>query len=152
MYDALVFLNTLKENNKINKIKIVTGAIGYGFITWSEKFQKGNHFKNRSINRKAAMNYVEKYCDYCYLTENDNGAEDVVSICNELSSYLKNVKYEIIIDREKAIKKAIADLQENEALLISGRGNRKILCTGEKSIKIISDYDIARKTIGELDG
>ena len=67
-------------------------------------------------------------------------------ICLELQNNLNNhVKSEIVLDREEAIKKAIKKAQTNDVILISGRGNRSILCDTETKAKVFRDKDIIIK-------
>ena len=89
--------------------------------------------------------------DYVYITESDSGKEDALEICNELQSYLsKEVPSMVIVDRKKAIMKAIEELEDDEALLITGRGNREILCDGENHIKLLKDSNVVNEALEEL--
>ena len=66
-----------------------------------------------------ARNYIlNDEVDYVYLTESDNANERVEDICMEMKQYLTKTKSEIIPSRSDAIKKAIIDSTEGDAILI----------------------------------
>lgn len=144
-------LKILKEQGKVNKIKLVVGSTGYGYKYWEEKFKTEEFAKQRKKYRKYAMNLLKDIVDDVYLTESDNGKENVMDICNELQKYLdKNIYSTIIVDREKAIKQAILDSQEGDVVFISGRGNRRVLCDSETTFKLVKDSEVVEKVIREL--
>ncbi len=144
-------LNSLKNKGEIKKIKVVVGAIGYGYKTWDDKFNFGKHFETRHESRKYAMELLKQYADKVYLTENDNAAEDVMEICQELQGYLKQVvPSKIITDREEAISKAIKESDVGDVIFISGRGNRRILCDTETTMKLVKDSEVVEKVLEEL--
>lgn len=143
-------LSKLKETGKIKNIKVVLGSVGHGFINWDDTFNKGRHFQKRHETRSYVAKLLKDYADYVYLTENDQGVESVQEIGEEIKIALGTVKSEIIPNREEAIKKAIENSKVGDVIFISGRGNRKILCTGEKAIKFVSDIEIVNETIKKL--
>ena len=147
---ALENFERYKENKEIKKIKVLTGSIGHGFKTWKEKYKDEKFIKNRTTSRKYAMEQVDKYADFAYLTENDNALEDVLNICLELQSYLPNTESKIIIDRKEAIKKMIEESKEGDLLFISGRGNKRLLCYSENKCKVLKDLDVVEEVIKEL--
>lgn len=144
-------LNYLKNEGLINKIKVVVGAIGSNFKTWNDKFKTDQHLRNRQHARKYAMDYIKKYADFVYITEQDNAAEDVIKICNELQSYLDDEIPSVIIkDREQAIQKALEESNKGDVIFISGRGNRKTLCVSEDKMKLFHDSDIVEKCLKKI--
>lgn len=144
-------LKILKEQGKVNKIKVVVGSTGYGYKYWEERFKTEDFANQRKEYRQYAMNLLKGVVDYVYLTESDNGKENVMDICSELQNYLdKNIKSTIIVDREKAIKQAILDSQEGDVVFISGRGNRRVLCDSETTMKLLKDSDVVENVIKEL--
>ena len=147
---ALEEYNKFKTNKEINSVKVVVGAVGTGFKTWNDRYKSDLFLSKRSESRKYAMSIVEKYADFAYLTCNDNAKENVLDICEELQGYLLNCPTKIIVDREEAIKMAIRESKEGDLIFISGRGNRRILCNGESTIKLLKDKEVVEKTIKEL--
>ena len=128
----------------------MVGALGSGFMTWDDTFNKGRHYQLRHETRKYASELLNKYADFVYLTENDNGVESVEAICKELQSYLTNCDSIIIKNREDAISEAIKTSPINSAILIAGRGNRRILCNSENTIKLIKDSEVVEKLLIDL--
>lgn len=144
-------LKTLKNKDEIKKIKVVIGSMGSGFKHWEERFKSQEFIENRSKIRKYACELLKQYVDFVYLTENDNGAESVLDICAELQNNLeKKVSSIIIEDREKAIRQAILDSEKGDAIFISGRGNRRILCNTATTMKLVKDSEVVEKVLSEL--
>lgn len=139
---ALEYIKTKKSKENI---RVVIGSVGYGYKYWIKEFQNGNHVENRHKYRKYACSLLDGSVKKVYITENDNGKEDVRSICNELKSYLNNTESEVIIDRKEAIKKAVEEMNTEDVLLIIGRGNRRVLVNGEESIKLLQDKEVVRE-------
>ncbi len=147
---SLEYLKTLKEKGKISSIIVVVGSLGSGFVTWDDTFNKGRHYQLRHETRKYAAKLLNKYADFVYLTENDNANESVEDICKELQSYLTNCDSIIIKNREDAISEAIKTSPINSAILIAGRGNRRILCNSKNTIKLIKDSEVVEKVLKDL--
>lgn len=144
-------LKELKEQGKVNKIKVVVGSMGHGYKHWEEKFKTKEFVTQRKEVRKYAMSLLIGIADYVYLTESDSGKENPINICEEMKSYLSDeVSSTIIVDREEAIKQAILDSEEGDVVFISGRGNRRILCNSETTFKLVKDSEVVEKVIKEL--
>lgn len=144
-------LKVLKDEGKIKRIKVVVGSMGYGYKNWGERFKTEEFASQRKEVRKYAMNLLKGVVDYVYLTESDSGKENPLNICKEMQSYLnEDVPSIIILDREEAIKKAIYDAQEGDVVFISGRGNRRVLCNSENTIKLLKDSDVVKEVLEEL--
>ena len=56
----------------------------------------------------------------------------------------------IIVDREEAIKQAIYDSKEGDVVFISGRGNRRVLCNSENTMKLLKDSDVVKQALEQL--
>ncbi len=149
--ETLECLKELKEKNLINNIIVVTGSIGKNFSTWNDTFKTKRYFDSIAPARKYAMDVLNEYADYVYLTENDNASEKVKDICTELKQYLKDdIRSVIICNREKAIKKAILESKPKDAIFITGRGNKRIMCTTKDTIKFVKDTDVIEELLKEL--
>lgn len=148
---TLECLQELKEKNIVGKIKVVVGSLGTNFHTWDEKFKSNRYLESVKPSRIFACELLKKYADYAYLTENDNASESVTDICKELQSYLEDVIPSTIVEnREEAIKKAILESNPYDVIFISGRGNRRILCTTKDKMKLLKDTDVVEKILKEL--
>ncbi|MBE5816948.1 MAG: UDP-N-acetylmuramyl-tripeptide synthetase [Clostridiales bacterium] len=77
------------------------------------------------MRRKDIGTLAGQYAYRVFLTRSDPNFEDVNSICEEIASFIKPFgdKYEIIIDREKAIHKAVTTARENEIIMVTGKGD-----------------------------
>ena len=139
-------LKNLKDQGKVNQIKVVVGSMGHGYKNWEEKFKTEEFAKKRKGVRKYAMNLLKGVVDHVYLTESDSGKEKPLDICEEMKSYLNDeVPSTIIVDREQAIKQALMESQEGDVVFISGRGNRRVLCNSETTMKLLKDSDVVKK-------
>ncbi len=144
-------LKDLKDKGKVNKIKVVVGSMGHGYKHWDERFKTEEFALQRKEVRKYAMNLLKGIVDYVYLTESDSGKENPLEICEEMKAYLnEEIPSSIIVDREEAIKQAIIDSKAGDVIFISGRGNRRVLCNSELTMKLLKDSDVVLKTIKEL--
>lgn len=149
--NVLENLDNLKKDGVINHIRVVIGSMGYGFKNWEERFNSGKHYQLKSESRKFAMSLLNAYADTVYLTENDNATENVLDICNELKSYLRDTMRSVIItDREKAIEQALIESEIGDVIFISGRGNRRIFCNSEDTMKLFKDREVVEKVMKKL--
>ncbi len=147
----LEYLQTLKNKQIIQNIKVVVGSLGSGYKNWDKRFNQGTHFEKRHETRKYAMDLLKQYADFIYLTENDNAAESVLEICQELQGYLdQTIPSKIIEDRKEAIRTAILESQPKDVIFISGRGNRRVLCNSATTIKLVRDSEVVEEVVKEL--
>ncbi len=72
------------------------------------------------------------FADYIILTEEDYRTEDPVEICREIGLGIKKLHktYDVIIDRQSAIRKAIQIAKPDDTIIITGKGHEKSLCRG----------------------
>ncbi|MBF1116517.1 MAG: UDP-N-acetylmuramyl peptide synthase, partial [Solobacterium sp.] len=87
-----------------------------------------------------------KNADYIYLTEEDAGEEDPLAIAQEIARAVEKEKapYEIIIDREQAIARAVEDAANakgNTVILITGKGAETRQKRGIEYIPVMSDVE-----------
>lgn len=79
----------------------------------------------KALDRRHDLGDVAgQYADHCYLTEDDPGEEDAVTIDREIAKAVaaRGCPYEIVPDRVKAIQKAVLDVKEPTVLLVAGKG------------------------------
>ncbi len=84
-------------------------------------------FTKRSLMGEAS----DKFSDIIILTEEDYRTEDPQLICQQITSRIKNKNYQIILDRQRAINKAIKTAKENDVVVITGKGHENSLCRGK---------------------
>ncbi len=78
----------------------------------------------RDSARRAPMGEIAgKYCDLSILTSDNPRFEDPYEICSEIATGVKkyNGKYEIIIERDKAIYYAIDNSKSKDVILLAGK-------------------------------
>ena len=114
-------------------INIVIGAAGK------------NHLRREDIGKLCGT-----YAHHLYLTEEDPDFEDPTEICEDIARYIPEgtATYEIIPDRETAIKKAIADNKGKKALIaILGKGSEKFSKFKGTHIPYKSDSTVVEENI-----
>ena len=104
--------------------------------------------KKRSLMAKVANNYSRKI----YVTDDNPRNEDPKKIRNEIIKNINPNKCYNIANREEAIKKAILNSQQNEVVLIAGKGHEnkqiyknKIFYTSDK--KIVKNIKLKKKIL-----
>ena len=125
------FKNIFKCINEFKKSKKIITIFGCG--------------GNRDQSKRPLMGEIaEKNSDYIYLTEDNPRFEDQEVITNDILSGFKTNNYQIINNREKAIKKALIE-GSNSIILILGKGIenyqlRKDIKYPHSDIKIVENY------------
>ncbi len=105
----------------------------------------------RDKSKRPAKGYnVITNCDHAIITSQDPRGEDPMDIANDLLTDVKEYQnYEIILDRSQAIKKAIFDAEENDIVLIIGKGSEHYQILKDKTIEFC-DIDEVIKYLNEL--
>ncbi|MCL5006539.1 MAG: UDP-N-acetylmuramoyl-L-alanyl-D-glutamate--2,6-diaminopimelate ligase [Patescibacteria group bacterium] len=126
---------------KRGKLVCVFGSCGGGRDKW----------KRPEIGKIAA-----RHCGYVILTDEDPFDEDPLKILHEIEDGLKSKafpkeKYEKILDRSQAIKKAISLAKPGDGVVITGKGSEPFLHKS-KGVKIPwSDKKIAEEALGTVE-
>ncbi len=113
---------TLRKESENSKFKIqnsklicVLGAAGGGRDKWK---------------RPEMGKIAEEYCDEIILTNEDPYDENPHDIINQIESgfskfQISNFKFQIVLDRKEAIKKAISLAKPGDVVVITGKGSEK---------------------------
>ncbi len=107
----------------------------------------------KAFNRREDLGLLSGENSFkTYLTAEDPGVEDPYKICEEIAYYVKknNGEYEIITDREEAIKKAILDNKES-VILITGKGNETRQKYGNKYLPWKTDTLCVKEALNEYE-
>lgn len=125
---------TLKPENA--KMICVLGACGGGRDKWK-----------RPILGKIA----EKYCDEIIITNEDPYDEDPLKIMEDIGGgFSQSPKYKKILDRRKAIKKALSSAEFGDTVVITGKGCESWIClAGGRKISW-DDRQIAKEEFKKL--
>ena len=117
-------------------------------ISSAKKFCKGKIYTiigcggNRDNDKRAKMGLISTtLSDYVIFTSDNPRNEDPEKIIDDMLQLIDRKNYEIIINREKAIKKGIQKLKENDILLILGKGHEEYQIIGTEK-KYFSDKKI----------
>ena len=129
--DALnTCLENLKEQFTDRRIAIVFGCGG-----------DRDKFKRPSMGKIA-----NQYCNKIYLSDDNPRTEDPKKIRSQIKRKISKSKVLEIPKREKAIDRAIKNLNSGEILIVAGKGHENIQDYG-KSKRFFSDRDIILKSI-----
>ncbi len=119
--------------NKYEKVNVIFGAGG-----------------DRDKGKRMQMGEASSNADYVIITNDNPRNEDPLEISkNILEGIPLNKKSDVILDRKEAIHKGVESLEENEVLLILGKGHEKYQEIDNKFIPF-DDVEIA-KEIMELE-
>ncbi len=111
----------------------VLGAAGGGRDKW----------KRPELGKIAA-----KYCDYIILTNEDPYDEDPSRILSEIKKGIKNkAPFEIILDRRKAIKKAISLANQGDLVIITGKGCEPWICVANNKKIPWDDREVVKEEL-----
>ena len=86
------------------------------------------------MKRPVMMKLVTNLSDYAIVTSDDLHNESFVHILNDMLENNKNTNYEVISDRARAINKGISLLEENDVLLILGKGHEEFMIVKDEKI------------------
>ena len=127
-------LNALKNVKVFKPNKIIT-IIGCG----------GNRDK---LKRPIMGEIATKNSDYVIFTNDNPRNEDETNIMKDITYNLGSKNYEIIYDREEAIKKAIKLIADDDILLILGKGHETYQIIKEKKLHF-DDKEIVIKYLNK---
>nr|WP_244269694.1 UDP-N-acetylmuramoyl-L-alanyl-D-glutamate--2,6-diaminopimelate ligase [Caldanaerovirga acetigignens] len=92
---------------------------------------------------------VSEYSDYFIITSDNPRSEDPEAIINDIEKGLdKNSKYEKIVDRRAAIKRAIEMASRGDVVLIAGKGHENYQIIKDEVIPF-DDREVAREFLKE---
>jgi len=106
------------------------------------------YVRRRDLGLLAGM-----HSDKVYLTAEDPGPEDTRDISEDIAQYVRqhNNNYELIDDREEAVKQSILSSEPGTVILITGKGNETRQKYGKEYIPVPSDVELTKKYLVELD-
>ena len=128
------YAHTIKATNEVLKFmdlfhhkKIITvlGCAG------------GRYIEKRPLIGKIVLKYSKK----AFFTMDDPRWEDPRDIIHDMLSETKKKNYEIIINREDAIKKAVNEAKKDDLVLILGKGRDNYMIINDEKIPY-NDIDV----------
>jgi len=103
--------------------------------------------------RSRAGTIADEFADIVIVTNEDPYSEDPEIIIDQVMSGIKNKELDKnlfrISDREKAIEKAVALANNDDLVIITGKGAEQFMIYGEKKIPW-DDREVAREAIRDL--
>lgn len=94
----------------------------------------------RDFAKRPLMGKVSnKYANLIILTEEDYRTEDPLAICQQIAQGIEKKRFDVIINRQKAINEAIRLAQPNDVVIVTGKAHEKSLCRGKKEY-VWDDY------------
>lgn len=123
-------MQSLSEHYKNAKIKIIFGCGG-----------------DRDTDKRARMGQIaSKFASDIILTNDNPRNEDQNKIISEIESGINGNNYKIITDRKLAIETAVKSLQEDECLLIAGKGHEQVQLIGNNTI-YFEDLEVVKNAL-----
>ena len=144
-------LSRYKEKKYCNKIIVVAGANGLGHKTWTEEFNTEEYIEDKISGMKYAYNYIQNFADKVYITTSDSGATDKQELINYQSNLVTRIEKHCYENRKYAIYKAILEANNGDIILITGRGNREMICDGYDTVSFMMDKDAVLDVIDSLE-
>jgi len=95
------------------------------------------------IKRPIMGNAATSLSDYVIFTNDNPRTEDPVKIMNDIIKDNHNSNYEVIYDRKEAIIKGVKMMEDNDILLILGKGHEDYQIIGREKIHF-SDAEIIK--------
>ena len=112
----------------------------------------GTGDRDKTYRSKAGA-IADEFADIVIITNEDPYSEDPEKIIDQVMSGIKNKELNKnlfrISDRKEAIKKAIALADNNDLVIITGKGAEQFMICGNKKIPW-DDREIAREAIKNL--
>lgn len=106
---------------------------------------------SRDINRRTDM---AKYCtdnvDFSYFTIEDARFEDPDYLLSSMVEGVESTNYELEVDRDLAIKKALLNARKDDTVLILGKGSEKYMKTKGELVERKSDIELSIDILNEL--
>ncbi len=94
---------------------------------------------------------VARLSDYAIVTSDNPRSEEPEEILKEIEAGVKPVtdKYEMIVDRRQAIKRAVAIAKKGDSVIIAGKGHEDYQILKDKTIHF-DDTEVAKEALGEI--
>lgn len=107
---------------------------------------------SRDLYRRTDMaEYCTKNADYNYFTIEDARFEDPQMLVETMVSTVPEAtNYELIVDRDEAITKAIRDAKEGDTILILGKGAERYMMTMGELVERPNDIERAYIALEEI--
>lgn len=100
---------------------------------------------NRDKSKRPEMgSLATSLSDYVIFTSDNPRMEDPMDILKDITAKLTTDNYEIIVNREEAIKKGVQSLEKNDILLVLGKGHETYQVIQDKKIEFDDKEEILK--------
>ena len=104
---------------------------------------------NRDITKRARMGRVaDTLADFCILTSDNPRGEDPQWIVEQIKEGFERENYQVILDRQEAIHRALSLAQSGDVVLIAGKGHEDYQIFKDRTIHF-DDREVAREYFAE---
>ena len=111
----------------------------------------GNTGGGRDKWKRPLMGAIaDKYCSNIILTDEDPYDEDPKKIVEDMTEGIKNVEYEIIMNRRAAINKALSIAKTGDTVLITGKGTDPYIMGPNNTKLKWDDATVVREELKKL--
>jgi UDP-N-acetylmuramoyl-L-alanyl-D-glutamate--2,6-diaminopimelate ligase len=94
---------------------------------------------------------AEAHADKIVITNDNPRTEDPNSIVNDiLQGVAQSNQAQVILDRQKAIRAAIEQATQNDAVIILGKGHEQYQIIGKEKRPYAGDYEVAAEIAAEI--
>lgn len=102
---------------------------------------------DRDTTKRPKMGKVaSQLADYTIITSDNPRSESPQSIIDQVVGGFEGKKFEIVIDRKEAIKKALQAAQKNDVVLIAGKGHEDYQIFKDKTVHF-DDREVVRELL-----
>jgi UDP-N-acetylmuramoyl-L-alanyl-D-glutamate--2,6-diaminopimelate ligase len=113
----------------------ILGAAGGGRDTWK---------------RKKMAKLAENHCRKIFLTDEDPYDENPRAIVEKMAKAISIPKYEIIMDRRKAIRAALKEAKKDDVVLLTGKGTDPYIMRANGKKEPWDEANIAREELRKI--
>ncbi len=103
----------------------------------------------RDKTKRPQMGEISaRHCDFVYVTSDNPRSENPKDIAREIESGFPEdfKKYAIVLDRQKAIRRALMDARPGDVVLLAGKGHERVQWIGSQALPF-SDRQEAEKIL-----
>ncbi len=142
-----IFIDYSHSDDSLRKAILTLKQLGFNRII--TVFGAGG---DRDKSKRPRMGRVAtELSDISIITSDNPRSEDPVEIINDIIKGAVNGDYIVEVDRRKAIEKAVEIAEENDVVLIAGKGHEDYQILKDRIIHF-SDFEEAVKAIKEVKG
>ena len=95
---------------------------------------------------------AEEYCSVAILTNEDPYDEDPHKIISEIAKGFTKQKPHVILDRRKAIREALREAKDGDAVLITGKGTDPFIMGPNGTKTPWDDHEVTQEEIEKMLG